>query len=342
MTHHPTQFDSLADLAKLPYFELRDGMLHRTGEREPAIDVHTHLALAFVRSMKVDLNAVHDCTKHYLPCDRPLDLDVYANKNFTPGDLRRLKVDLGPKSVTSRGMRATHTLSNLEREMSALAVARSILLPIDFPILSRNAETYLEIAADREAVVSLGSVHPFAKGVAARLDAQKALGAPGIKVHPAVQKVAPEHPRALELYRLCAERDMSVTWHCGPVGIESKYARGLCQLERYAQAIAACPETTFILGHSGALQFEEALALAQQHENVYLEISCQSLGNVRRVVTEAPPERILFGSDWPFYHQAIPLAKALLATEDLPERRTDLLWRNACRLYALEPATLEV
>ena len=132
-----------------------------------------------------------------------------------------------------------------------------------------------------------------------------------------------------------------MTWHCGPVGIESLAARKLCGLGRYAKAIEACPETTFILGHSGALEFEAGLKLAQRHEKVWLEISCQSLSNVRRVVREGPPDKILFGSDWPFYHQAIPLAKALLATEDLdPEVRASLLWKNACRLYGVDPETL--
>jgi hypothetical protein len=319
---------------------MSDDVLVRSGDRVPVIDVHAHLALAFVRPMRVDLHASHDCTKHYLPSERALDLDVYANLNFDAADLRRLKIDLGPMSVTGRGMRATHTVANLKREMLAMGVVRSVLLPIDFPYLSRNAETYLELAAREESVVSLGSVHPFAPDLAGRLDRQKAAGALGIKVHPAVQKVAPEHPKALELYRLCAERGLLVLWHCGPVGIESAVARRLCALDRYAKAIAACPETTFVLGHSGALEFEAALALAQKHDTVYLETSCQSLGNVRRIVLEAPPERVLFGSDWPFYHQAIPLAKVLLATEDVPERRDGLLWRNAARLFDLEPSTL--
>lgn len=337
-----TYFNSLHDLAQLPYFEVRDGVLERTdAELEPIVDVHTHLALAFVRSKVVDLWAKHAETKTYLPKQRPIDLEVYVNKNLSKSDLRRLRIDLGPMSVTKRGLRATHTVANLCRDAGALGIVRSVLLPIDFPVLSKNAETYLEAAQLEQAVISLGSVHPLAKDLAARLDAQKAAGALGVKVHPAVQKIAPEHPKALELYRLCAERDLHVTWHCGPVGIESLTARKLCGLGRYAKAIEACPETTFILGHSGALEFEAGLKLAQRHEKVWLEISCQSLSNVKRVVREGPPEKILFGSDWPFYHQAIPLAKALLATEDLDaEVRSALLWKNACRLYGVDPDSL--
>ena len=129
-------------------------------------------------------------------------------------------------------------------------------------------------------------------------------------------------------------------WHCGPVGIESRLSRSLCQLWRYQAAIEACAgdvtPPTFVLGHAGALAFEGALALAREHENVYLEVSCQSLSNLRRVVREAPPERVVFGSDWPFYHQSIPLAKVYLATEGHPRTRAGILWENAARLLSLE------
>ncbi|MBL4849098.1 MAG: hypothetical protein JKY65_26535 [Planctomycetes bacterium] len=43
-----TRFDSLNDLAQLPYFEVRDGVLCRAGELDPIVDVHTHVARAFV------------------------------------------------------------------------------------------------------------------------------------------------------------------------------------------------------------------------------------------------------------------------------------------------------
>jgi len=43
-------------------------------------------------------------------------------------------------------------------------------------------------------------------------------------------------------------------------------------------------------------------------------------------------DRILFGSDWPVYPQALPLAKLLLATEDAPSARLNILRENAKRL----------
>jgi predicted TIM-barrel fold metal-dependent hydrolase len=45
-------------------------------------------------------------------------------------------------------------------------------------------------------------------------------------------------------------------------------------------------------------------------------------------------ERMLFGTDWPFYHLAASLAKVLIVTEGRPEARAALLRGNAERLLA--------
>jgi predicted TIM-barrel fold metal-dependent hydrolase len=59
---------------------------------------------------------------------------------------------------------------------------------------------------------------------------------------------------------------------------------------------------------------------------------------VKRILDEADPGRIVMGSDWPFYHQAIALAKVLLATEGHPGARRRVLHDNAARLFRLADA----
>jgi predicted TIM-barrel fold metal-dependent hydrolase len=46
-------------------------------------------------------------------------------------------------------------------------------------------------------------------------------------------------------------------------------------------------------------------------------------------------ERLLFGTDWPFYHQAATLAKVLLVTEGRRDVRRAILRGNAERLLGL-------
>lgn len=338
---HPTRFDGLHDLARLPFFEVREGRLVVSDPSVPeAIDMHTHLALAFVRPMQLDLSRAPSPTEHYLPAERAIDLDVYLNRNFSPDDMERMTRDLAIGSLRSSGMRATHTVPNLVHEMGELRISQSVLLAIDWPLgLSDNARTWLRASRGHDELVVFGSVHPFDRDVEGKLDEQVALGARGIKVHPAVQLVKPDAERCMALYRACGARGLPVLFHCGPVDIETRLGRYLSQVRHYERAIAECPGTDFVLGHSGALQLPEALAFAQRYRNVWLELASQSLSNVKRLIDEAPPDRVVFGTDWPFYHQAIGLAKVLIATEgDLAARRA-VLHDNAADLLGLSAGT---
>ncbi len=334
----PLRFTSLADLARLPWFRLDDAgrLVLRDPSVGPIADLHTHLALAYVRPMSVNLGALHAETKHYLPSCCELDLDLYANRNIPPDALAELKRDLTLRSLGPRGMRATHTVPNLVREMGEMGIRASLLLPIDFPVLSQNASVALGEAKKEPRLLSLGSVHPYASDPERRLDAQLAQGALGVKMHPAVQLVRPDARRAQALYRMCAARDMLVLWHCGPVGIEGRLPRYLSQVRFYERPIRENPRTRFVLGHSGALQFEQALELQRRYPNVWLETSSQSLSSLRRMVERADPDRIVHGSDWPFYHPAISIAKILIATEGKKELRHKMLWGNAAALLGID------
>lgn len=337
-TQHPTRFASHLELARLPWFEVRDGRLRlRDPEVGPMIDVHTHLALSFgTKPATVDLHREHPRTEHYLPVERPIDLDVYINKNFTAEDLARAKRDLSIDSLRDRGMRRTHTAPNLAREMADLGVVSSVLLPIDFPFLSRNADTWLAAAARTPGLLSMGSVHPYTRGVRGKLERQKAAGARGVKVHPAVQMIKPDARRPMELYRHCGELGLPVLFHCGPVDIETRLGRYLSQVRHYVAAVRDNPDTLFVLGHSGALQMEQALELARTCDNVWLELASQSISNIRTILKQGPTDRVMSGSDWPFYHQATAMAKVLIATDGDPVLRRKVMWQNAARLFDLE------
>ncbi|MBM3268358.1 MAG: amidohydrolase family protein [Candidatus Sericytochromatia bacterium] len=331
------RFKNLQDLARLPWFEAADEGRVALRDRGigPVVDMHTHLALGYVRPFQVDLGVRHACTEHYLPVHNPLDFEVYVNRNFTRAQLGGMKRDLTMRSFGPGGMRRTHTAANLVAEMDEMGIAHSVLLPIDLPGISDNAGVYLAAAAGQSRLVGFGSVHPYSLAPEKRLREQVARGARGIKLHPAVQMVRPDDPRAGRLYRVCGEHGVPVLWHCGPVGIEPVVGRFLSLVRWYERPIAENPGTTFILGHSGALQAERALELCHRYPNVVLELSSQGLSWVRTILTQADPERVVYGSDWPFYHQAIALAKILLATEDRPDLRRKVLYDNAARLLKL-------
>lgn len=332
----PLQFENLLGLATLPWFGVRDGRLVVTDESiGPAIDMHTHVALAYVRPMSVDMTATSE-VQHYLPSCCALDLEPYANRNFRKQDLSNMMRDLTLMSVTGRGMRATHTSANLMAEMSDLGIAHSVLLPVELPFISDNAGVALaEGARSSDRIIPFGSVHPIVPKVGDKLDDQVRRGARGIKMHPNIQSFRPDARSAVKVYKLAGEQRVPVILHCGPVGIEPALGRYLTQVRHYEKPIAECPDTTFILAHAGALQLEEAITLQRRYKNVILETACQGVAGTKRLIELGDPDRIVHGSDWPFYHQGMALARTLIATEGFPEIREKILFRNAQRLLGI-------
>ncbi len=336
----PTRFASTLDLARLPWFEVRGGnrLVVVDDSIGPVIDVHTHLAMGFFRKLKVDLRAETPTVAHYLPVTLPVDLDRYSNENFDKASMFAMKADVSVLGLTGVGMRTTHTAPNLIREMDALGISHSVILPFDLPVGARNSDAFLEVARDFPRLVPFGSVHPQERDVDGRLDRQIAAGAQGIKLHPNGQFIAPDHPKTVHLCGRCGAKGLPVLFHCGPVGIEPEAARKRSEVARYEAAIAEHPETTFILGHSGALQSEQALRFADRYPNTYFELSCLGLTDLKRVLDTVPRDRILYGTDFPFYHQALTLARVLICTEGDHELRRLVLHDNAAALLGIGAA----
>lgn len=339
-TPFPTVFDSTLDLARLPWFEVQGGnrLVVVDDEVGPVIDMHTHLAMGYFRRLQVDLHASTPTTAYYLPLTLPVDLDAYSNRNLDAAAMFAMKADVSVLGLTGAGMRTTHTAPNLVRDMRALGIVSSVVLPIDLPIGARNADHLLDVARRYPELLPFGSVHPLDRDAEARLDRQQADGAHGIKLHPNGQFIAPDHPKTVHLCGRCGARGLPVLFHCGPVGIEPAAARRRSQVARYERTIAENPDTTFVLGHSGALQFDEAIRYADRYPNTYFELSCLGLEALRQVLATVPPDRLLYGTDWPFYHQALTLARVLISTDDDRALRRAVLHGNAARLLA-RPAT---
>ena len=340
MADHPTSFASTLDLARLPWFEVQGGNRLTVVDETvgPVIDMHTHFAMGFLRQLQVDVTAETPTTAYYLPLTLPVDLEGYSNRNFDAASLFAMQLDLAALALSAKGMRTTHTAPNLLRDMAALGIAHSVVLPIDLPVGAQNTDAVLDACASHPELVPFCSVHPRRRDVDARLERYRSAGARGVKMHPAVQFIAPDHPRTVHLCGRCGSHGLPVLFHCGPVEIATASADRRCQVSRYERAIAENPGTTFVLGHSGALQSDQALAYADRYPNTLFELSSLGLGEVRTVLERVPSDRIVYGTDWPFYHQALTLARVLIATEGDDALRRAVLHDNAARLLALETA----
>ncbi|MDJ0866375.1 MAG: amidohydrolase family protein [Myxococcota bacterium] len=333
-------------LAELPWFELdADGTLRCVAEDvPPALDIHAHLGISLLLAPEIDLHASTPRVRHILDCDAeepgcPLDLDVYMNTNFRSADLRALRFGALAQLAWGNAAAGTHTIPNLLDEMDASRVGSALILPIAFglPFGDDLNERWAAALArdDGGGRLLLGaSVHPRDPERVARLERYAAAGARAVKLHPAAQRFFPDAPEAMDVYAACARLRLPVVFHGGRAGIEPEYTHQFTLMRHYEGALRAFPEVPFVLGHAGARDVADAIPLARRYPNAWLDIHGQGVSRLAELIDRVGSERLLFGSDWPFYHLASSLAKVLLATEGRPDVRRAILHGNADRLLA--------
>jgi predicted TIM-barrel fold metal-dependent hydrolase len=97
------------------------------------------------------------------------------------------------------------------------------------------------------------------------------------------------------------------------------------------------PEMIFLLGHSIWGQFDEAITLATEMPNVYLELTASEHipGFIEKAVQGAGAEKILFGTDLPWFNPHYTIGCILFADIEDADRHA-ILHGNAERILGVE------
>jgi predicted TIM-barrel fold metal-dependent hydrolase len=335
-------------LAELPWFEIDSfGVLRMVDESVPqAIDMHCHFGMSLLFKPKLDLLLRTERVRHLLDCDETnpgcdLDLDVYINANFDDPALERLQCETLGQGTFGSEFARTQTIPNLLAEMDATRVEQAMILPIAFnlPFGDDLAERWREaiVASDSSKRLLAGaSVHPRDVRKIERLEAFAEQGARVVKMHPTVQAFYPDEPDAMEIYEAAERLGMVIFFHGGRAGIEPASRQPFALPRHYEGALAAFPNLSFVLGHAGARDGEDMLELGLRYENAWFGLHGQGITHLDTLIRRIGGERLLFGTDWPFYHLAATLAKVLIVTDtpDRAEIRHAILRGNAERLLA--------
>lgn len=334
-------------LAKLPWFELdKDGNLYCNDDDVPySIDVHCHLGMSVLFRPHLDLVAATSRVKHLLDCDAtdpgcPLDLDIYINGNFSDQALDDLTMSTIAQGVWGSPFTKTQTIPNLLREMESMRVQQAMLLPIKLglPFGDQLEQDWFAAvnaaAAEQDLHVGL-SVYPGDATAVTQMRQAAARGGRIIKLHPTVQRFYPDEPALMALYAEAQALGLVVFFHGGRAGIEPESSHQFAMPRHYEAALAEYPNLQFILGHAGARDSEAMIALARRYDNAWLGIHGQSVTMLETMIQSTDSDRLLFGTDWPFYHLGASLAKVLITTEVSSRRtlRQKILRDNALRLF---------
>lgn len=335
-------------LADLPWFELdADGRLRCTVDIGDAIDAHAHLGFAYVASPKIDLLAstpevlyLMDCDGAEPPCT--VSFEGYLNQCATEAMLSKMDGELAAVlSPKGSAYARTHTIPNLLAEMDRLGIRRTVVHAIDMGFEEDDDPTgdwldAVEAAGAADRLIVFGSVHPQYADAKARIAAWKKRGIRGLKVHPTMQRIAPDDPSCQHLYEACDELDLPVFYHCGRTGVELSYMQPFAEGPRYRQPPKDFPNVTFVMGHSGAIMdWQAAMDIAKECPNVLMDLHGQGVSTIETMIRELGPERLMYGTDWPFYPEAAMLARVLHVTRADPGVRRQILETTAKTLLGI-------
>jgi predicted TIM-barrel fold metal-dependent hydrolase len=136
----------------------------------------------------------------------------------------------------------------------------------------------------------------------------------GLKLHPCIQEFFPNDERVYPLYETMQAYGMPVLMHTGGLGIPP--FRDLYGRPSLLDDVACRhPELPVLMGHAGRIWYDETAMLLRKHSSMYADISTNLGRDVDRIsgplewlltrvkVWVGSFDRILFGSDYPFYFQ---------------------------------------
>ncbi|GAB5413835.1 MAG: hypothetical protein Cons2KO_14380 [Congregibacter sp.] len=333
-------------LAELPWFDLdeNEDLILSDDSVPSAIDVHTHLGMSILFKPELDLLASTPRVKHLLDCDAPaspceLDLDIYINGNFSEAALDGLQRVTLTQGLWGNGFVRTHTVPNLIAEMDAMRIEKSVLLPIKLGLpfgddMTEQWRGAVDNSPHADRLLVGASVHPEDEDRVGQLEAYAASGARIIKLHPTVQQFYPDDRNLWPLYETAERLGVVVFFHGGRAGIEPEGRLRFALPRHYEAVLRDFPRLQVILGHAGARDGVAMLDLAIKYENAWLGIHGQSVTRLDEIIERTGGKRLLFGTDWPWYHLGATLAKVLICTQS-PSRsgiRSALLRENALQL----------
>ena len=201
-----------------------------------------------------------------------------------------------------------------------------------------NLYVYKEVNNNLKRLVGFFTLNPFDIKNSQKIISRSVekFNLSGLKLHPSIQKFFPNDKKLFPLYKIMQGYDLPVMFHTGSVGIipfHDKFSNPI-----YIDEVACnFPELKIILGHAGKIWHDETAMLMRKHKNLYAEISA-NIGRNKEFsslplawllykikVWAGSFDRVLFGSDYPFYFQSETIECVNKAAEYLNKENKDFI-----------------
>jgi predicted TIM-barrel fold metal-dependent hydrolase len=171
-------------------------------------------------------------------------------------------------------------------------------------------------------------------------------GAKGLKFHPVGNRFSADDRRMWPAYSTAMKEGLPVLFHSGELEMVDPAAGSYGRPKTFEAILQSFPKLTVILAHLARGFLDESVAMAKKYNNLYFDISAilssydqkggfTSDGHTAKVIREIGAERILFGSDWPWY-DPLPGIERINRLDLTPEEKRKILGQNAARIFKLK------
>jgi len=300
----------------------------------PIIDAHLHTfprpEIGWQAQAGVGLSGHAGTIEELLPLMREGNIAKAVMVNMTPvfemrqAALAKLPPDLSPARRT-----------DAEEQIRLDLIGR---------LQRRNAWT-CAVARENPALVPYISLDPSMDGVTIVQEIKDRVkeGAKGIKLHPVNQRFFPNDGRLYPAYHKIEELGLPIISHAGTaalIGDPEQHAHPA----NFVEVLRNFSGLTVVFAHMAHGYLDETMEMVQTYPNVYFDSSAviegtmpshmlsdeEAVATIRRVGCD----RVLFGSDWPWFH---PIKDAQ-RIDSLPlsaEEKRLIFYENAQRVLGL-------
>jgi len=232
------------------------------------------------------------------------------------------------------------TLENMRCSMDEAGVSKNVCLPIAPNLLFEDLLKAAEVDAGIIPFTTVDFTKDYDVEAALSRDVEK--GAKGLKLHPIIQKEPLTSKKTYEAVEAFARFNLPVLFHCG---IQSYYIGkekftvqdpSYGELHYARKLVTDFPNVSFIAGHSGLFQCEDTMKLLGSCKNVYVDTSFQAPERVKKLISVFGPEKVMYGSDWPWGSRTAVMAATSEACNGDKSLEKLIFSENAQQLLRLE------
>jgi predicted TIM-barrel fold metal-dependent hydrolase len=208
----------------------------------------------------------------------------------------------------------------------------------------RNSWT-CEVAGEHPELVAFPSVDPLMgtdEMVAEVERCAKELGVKGIKLHPAEGHYFPRDERLWPVYATAQKLGLTIISHGGlfMMSPDVPYTRP----SNFEPVLESFSTLKLVLAHMGQGFWDESVELAKKYSNLYFDTSAVVSGvehmqvlsdtDAADLIRKLGVERVMFGSDYPWFNPAADL-KRFLRLPLTPAEKEKILGENAQRILGI-------